>query len=90
VEEYLFAIADAMHEEYQAIVDAGFLLQVDDPRVVTQYDMIDPAPSIEEFRRAAALRIEAVNRALGDIPPERVRITFAGGAGTGPIPQIFH
>jgi methionine synthase II (cobalamin-independent) len=36
-EEYLFAIADAMHEEYKAIVDAGFLVQIDDPRLVTYY-----------------------------------------------------
>jgi len=89
VEEYLFAIADAMHEEYQAIVDAGFLLQVDDPRVVTQYDMIDPAPSIEDFRRAAALRIEAVNRALGDIPPDRVRYHLCWGSWHGPHTTDF-
>ena len=44
-EAYLFAIADAMHEEYKAIVDAGFILQLDDPRVVTQYGMPDPAPT---------------------------------------------
>ena len=55
-EAYLFAIADAMHEEYKAITDAGFTLQLDDPRVVTQYGMPDPAPTIEEYRRFAALR----------------------------------
>ena len=44
-EAYLFAIAEAMREEYRAIVDAGFLLQIDDPRVATQYGMPDPAPA---------------------------------------------
>ena len=48
-EEYLAAIADAMKQEYRAIVEAGFILQIDDPRVVTQYGMPDPAPSIEEY-----------------------------------------
>ena len=55
-EAYFFAIADAMHEEYKAITDAGFILQLDDPSVVTQYGMPDPAPTIEEYRRFAALR----------------------------------
>ena len=62
-EEYLGAIADAMREEYRAIVEAGFILQIDDPRVVTQYGM-DPAPTIEEYRDFAALRVEAINQAL--------------------------
>ena len=89
VKEYLYGIADAMREEYKAIVDAGFLLQIDDPRVVTQYDMMDPAPSVEEFRRAAALRIEAVNHALGDIPPERVRYHLCWGSWHGPHTTDF-
>ena len=51
-EEYLFAIAEAMREEYQAIVDAGFLVQIDDPRLVTYY-MIRPEATIEDCRKWA-------------------------------------
>jgi 5-methyltetrahydropteroyltriglutamate--homocysteine methyltransferase len=83
-EAYLFAIADAMREEYSAIVRAGFLLQIDDPRVVTQYGMPDPAPSIEEYRRFAELRVEAINHALADIPPDRVRYHLCWGSWHGP------
>ncbi len=71
-EEYLFAIADAMHEEYQAIVDAGFLLQIDDPRMATHYDR-HPGMSIEECRNFIALCVEVINHALEGIPQERVR-----------------
>jgi 5-methyltetrahydropteroyltriglutamate--homocysteine methyltransferase len=87
--EYLYGIADAMREEYRAIVDAGFLLQIDDPRVVTQYDMIDPAPSVEEFRKAASLRIEAINHAIGDIPPDRIRYHLCWGSWHGPHTTDF-
>lgn len=71
-EEYLTALADAMHEEYKAIVDAGFLLQIDDPRMATHYNRARDA-SIEDCRRFIALRVEAVNHALRGIPADRVR-----------------
>jgi 5-methyltetrahydropteroyltriglutamate--homocysteine methyltransferase len=71
-EEYLFALADAMHEEYQAIVDAGFILQIDDPRLATHYDR-HPDASVEECRTFIALCVEVINHALRGIPPERVR-----------------
>jgi len=83
-EDYLFAIAEAMRQEYRAIVDAGFLLQVDDPRVVTQYGMPDPAPSVEEYRKFAALRVEALNHALAGIPENRVRYHLCWGSWHGP------
>ena len=83
-EAYLFAIADAMHEEYKAITDAGFILQLDDPRVVTQYGMPDPAPPIEEYRKFAALRVEAINHALKGIPEDRVRYHLCWGSWHGP------
>jgi 5-methyltetrahydropteroyltriglutamate--homocysteine methyltransferase len=83
-EAYLFAIAEAMREEYRAIVDAGFLLQIDDPRVVTQYGMPDPAPSISEYRKFAELRVEALNHALAGIPPDRVRYHLCWGSWHGP------
>jgi 5-methyltetrahydropteroyltriglutamate--homocysteine methyltransferase len=71
-EEYLGALADAMHVEYQAIVDAGFLLQIDDPRMATHYNRAIDA-SIAECRKFIALRVEAVNHALHGIPEDRVR-----------------
>jgi 5-methyltetrahydropteroyltriglutamate--homocysteine methyltransferase len=71
-EEYLFALADAMHEEYKAIVDGGFLLQIDDPRMATHYDRT-PGATIEECRKFIAQRVEAVNHALRGIPEDRVR-----------------
>jgi 5-methyltetrahydropteroyltriglutamate--homocysteine methyltransferase len=83
-EAYLFAIAEAMREEYRAIVDAGFVLQLDDPRVVTQYGMPDPAPSIADYRKFAELRVEAINHALAGIPSERVRYHLCWGSWHGP------
>jgi 5-methyltetrahydropteroyltriglutamate--homocysteine methyltransferase len=71
-EEYLAALADAMHEEYKAIVDAGFLLQIDDPRMATHYNRT-PEASIADCRKFIALRVEAVNHALRGIPEDRVR-----------------
>ena len=57
-EEYLFAIAEAMREEYQAIVDAGFIVQIDDPRLVTYY-MLRPDSTIDQCRKWAEVRVEA-------------------------------
>jgi 5-methyltetrahydropteroyltriglutamate--homocysteine methyltransferase len=71
-EEYLAALADAMHVEYKAIVEAGFLLQIDDPRMATHYNRAIDA-SIEDCRKFIALRVEAVNHALRGIPEDRVR-----------------
>ncbi len=83
-EEFLFAIAGAMREEYRAIVEAGFILQIDDPRVVTQYGMPDPAPSIEEYRKFASLRVEAINHAIQGLPEDRVRYHLCWGSWHGP------
>ncbi|MGB6538169.1 MAG: cobalamin-independent methionine synthase II family protein, partial [Xanthobacteraceae bacterium] len=71
-EEYLAALADAMRVEYKAIVDAGFVLQIDDPRLATHYNRM-PDASIEDCRKFMSLRVEAVNHSLRGIPPERVR-----------------
>src|SRR5258708_141963 len=71
-EEYLVAIAEAMHEEYQAIVDAGFVVQIDDPRLATHYDRT-PGASIEECRGFIALSVEIINHALRGIPEDMVR-----------------
>jgi len=83
-EEFLFAVADAMKYEYKAIVDAGFLLQLDDPALATKYDMIVPNPSIEDYRKIAALRVDALNHALEGIPEDRVRYHVCWGSWHGP------
>jgi 5-methyltetrahydropteroyltriglutamate--homocysteine methyltransferase len=82
-EEYLFAIAEAMRAEYTAIVDAGFLLQIDDPRLVTYYIM-QPGASIAECRRWAEVRVEALNHALRGLPRERVRFHTCYSINMGP------
>jgi len=82
-EEYIFAIADAMREEYKAIVDAGFLVQIDDPRLVTYY-ILHPQASIADCRKWAELRVEALNHALRDIPPEKIRFHTCYGINMGP------
>jgi 5-methyltetrahydropteroyltriglutamate--homocysteine methyltransferase len=82
-EEFVFALADAMREEYRAVVDAGFILQIDDPGFMTSWDMIKPEPSIPAYRRYLKLRIDALNHALAGIPEERVRHHFCWGSWHG-------
>src|SRR2546428_494923 len=83
-EEFLYAIADAMKTEYKAIVDAGFIVQIDDPRMVTVYDSMDPAPSPEQYRKFASMGIEALNHALAGLPEDRVRYHMCWGSWHGP------
>jgi 5-methyltetrahydropteroyltriglutamate--homocysteine methyltransferase len=83
-EQYLYALADAIAHEYRAVVDAGFTLQIDDPALPDTYDMIVPAPSIEEYRRFARLRVDALNHALTGIPAGRVRYHICWGSWHGP------
>jgi 5-methyltetrahydropteroyltriglutamate--homocysteine methyltransferase len=71
-EEYVFAIAQAMREEYQAIVQAGFLLQIDDPFLITYY-ITRPDLSVAECRKWAELRVEALNAAIAGISADRIR-----------------
>jgi 5-methyltetrahydropteroyltriglutamate--homocysteine methyltransferase len=82
-EEYLFAIAEAMAQEYRTIVDAGFLLQIDDPRLVTYYIM-DPASTVADARAWAEVRVAALNHALRGIPRDRVRFHTCYSINMGP------
>ncbi len=82
-EDFLFAIADAMHEEYRAITDAGLNLQIDDPDLPDGWQMF-PEMSVDDYRRYAALRVEALNHALRDIPEEQIRLHVCWGSGHGP------
>jgi 5-methyltetrahydropteroyltriglutamate--homocysteine methyltransferase len=83
-EEYMFALADAIRHEYKAIIDAGFVLQIDDPALPDTYDMIVPLPSIEEYRKIAAVSIEALNQALTGLPEDRIRYHICWGSWHGP------
>lgn len=82
-DEHLAAIAGAMREEYRAIVDAGFLLQIDDPRLVMRYSL-DPNSPVEECLKWAEKRVEVLNDALRDIPAEKVRFHTCYGINIGP------
>jgi len=81
-EEYMHAVAGAMHTEYRAIVDAGFLLQIDDPFLT---DLYSGSPlSATERERTAEMYVEAVNHGLRGIPAERVRFHTCYGINEGP------
>jgi 5-methyltetrahydropteroyltriglutamate--homocysteine methyltransferase len=82
-ESYVFAIAEAMREEYRAIVDAGFLLQIDDPFLVTYY-ITQPDLDIAACRKWAELRVEALNAALSGIPADRIRFHTCYSINMGP------
>jgi 5-methyltetrahydropteroyltriglutamate--homocysteine methyltransferase len=82
-EEMLFGIADAMHEEYKLITDSGLSLQIDDPDLPDGWQMF-PSMTVEDYRRYARVRVEALNHALRGIPEERVRLHVCWGSGHGP------
>src|SRR5712691_6741253 len=82
-EEFVFAIAEVMREEYKAIADAGFLLQIDDPDLPDGWACL-PQVTIPEYRHYAAMRIDALNHALRDIPREKVRLHVCWGSFHGP------
>jgi 5-methyltetrahydropteroyltriglutamate--homocysteine methyltransferase len=83
-EALLVGIASALAVEYRAIVEAGFVLQLDDPGLPDTWDMLEPHPTLEEYKRYAALRIEALNAALAGIPEDRVRYHICWGSWHGP------
>jgi 5-methyltetrahydropteroyltriglutamate--homocysteine methyltransferase len=77
--EYVYAIADALKDEYRAVVDAGVLLQVDDAVLANMYDyLVEQSP--ERYREWAGLRVEALNHALQGIPEDRVRYHVCFGS----------
>ncbi len=82
-EEHLYAVAEAMRVEYEAIVAAGFCVQIDDPRLAMHY-MLTPEDDIEKTRAWARIRIAALNHALRNIPSNRVRHHTCYGINMGP------
>ena len=83
-EELLYACADAMREEYRAIVDAGLILQLDDPAIAENWDMVNPEPTVEDYRRFAMVRVEALNHAIRGLPQDRIRFHLCWGSWHGP------
>jgi len=84
-EEYTWALAEAISEEYRAIVDAGFILQIDDPALVDIYDWwFSMKDDLAGYRKWAAYQVEAVNHALAGIPEDRVRFHICWGSWHGP------
>lgn len=83
-EEYLFAFADALRVEYEAIADAGIILQIDDAWLPALWDRIGIEMGLEAFRSRCALRVEALNHALSNIPEEQIRYHLCWGSWHGP------
>jgi 5-methyltetrahydropteroyltriglutamate--homocysteine methyltransferase len=83
-DSYFAALADALHQEYQAIVDAGLYVQIDDAFLPYMYERMVPPMSKAAYRRWAELRIDALNRALAGIPEERSRYHICWGSWNGP------
>jgi 5-methyltetrahydropteroyltriglutamate--homocysteine methyltransferase len=79
-EEFLFALAEALREEYRAVIDAGLVLQVDDAFLPYMYDVQFADRPLDEYRRWAAVRVDALNHALRGLPPERVRYHICWGS----------
>ena len=83
-EEFLAACADAMREEYRAIVEAGLILQLDDPAIAENWDMVNPEPTPAEYRKFSMLRVEALNHAIRGLPKDRIRFHLCWGSWHGP------
>ena len=84
-EEFVYALADALHEEYKGITDAGLLLQVDDAVLMHEADtMLSKGQSWEDYRRWAQLRVDALNHALRGLPEEQIRYHICFGSWHGP------
>jgi 5-methyltetrahydropteroyltriglutamate--homocysteine methyltransferase len=83
-DSYFAALADALHQEYQAIVDAGLYVQIDDAFLPYMYERMVPPMSKAAYRRWAEVRIDALNRALAGIPEERSRYHICWGSWNGP------
>lgn len=83
-EDLVVALAEALRTEYRAIVDAGFLLQVDDARAAVTYDRMVPPATFEEYYAWLARHVDVLNHALEGIPEDRVRYHVCWGSWPGP------
>ncbi|KAA9298550.1 MULTISPECIES: cobalamin-independent methionine synthase II family protein [Aerococcus] len=83
-EALLNDVADALHEEYKAITDAGLIVQLDAPDLAEAWDQINPEPSLKDFQAWMQKRVDAANRALEGIDPSLVRLHICWGSWHGP------
>ena len=83
-EELLLAWADVLHEEYKAVIDAGLVLQIDDPSIAENFDQIEPEPTVEDYVAFTRLRVDALNHALRGLPQDRIRFHLCWGSWHGP------
>jgi 5-methyltetrahydropteroyltriglutamate--homocysteine methyltransferase len=83
-EAYLFALAEALHEEYKAIVDAGLYVQIDDAFLPYMHERMVPPMSNAQYLRWAQMRVDALNHALRGVPEERSRYHICWGSWNGP------
>jgi 5-methyltetrahydropteroyltriglutamate--homocysteine methyltransferase len=83
-EDLMYACADAMHEEYKAIIDAGLMLQLDDPAIGESWDQSKEEPSVEGYRRYTQACIAALNHAIRGLPSDRIRFHLCWGSWHGP------
>jgi 5-methyltetrahydropteroyltriglutamate--homocysteine methyltransferase len=78
------AIAEAMHTEYKTIIDAGFLVQLDDARAAVSYDRMVPPKSLKEYRTWLSRQVEIINHAIKGLPREKIRYHICWGSWPGP------
>jgi 5-methyltetrahydropteroyltriglutamate--homocysteine methyltransferase len=83
-EEFVYACAEAMREEYKAILDAGLVLQFDDPAIAENWDLINPEPTVEDYKKFTMVRVAALNHAIRGLPQERIRFHLCWGSWHGP------
>ncbi len=83
-EAFLFALAAALHQEYQAVIDAGFYVQIDDAFLPYMHERMVPPMSNADYHRWAQMRVDALNHALRGIPEERSRYHICWGSWNGP------
>jgi 5-methyltetrahydropteroyltriglutamate--homocysteine methyltransferase len=73
-----------MRAEYTAIVEAGLILQLDDPAIAENWDMVNPEPSVADYQKFSMQRVEALNHAIRGLPPDRIRFHLCWGSWHGP------
>ncbi|AIY02030.1 hypothetical protein ART_2431 [Arthrobacter sp. PAMC 25486] len=83
-EEFIYACADVLRQEYTAIIDAGLTVQIDDPSIAENWDQVSPEPSVEDYLKFTQIRVEALNYALRGLPEEQIRFHLCWGSWHGP------
>jgi 5-methyltetrahydropteroyltriglutamate--homocysteine methyltransferase len=83
-EELIRAIGAAMHTEYKMIIDAGFILQLDDARAAVTYDRMVPPGSFADYRKWLGLQVDVLNEAIAGLPADRIRYHVCWGSWPGP------